>query len=76
MDSVATARFAAGAGVDPATLKLFAQALAAVAALLWSAWVITGLFSQWRVGNVDFFGLVAGSVRATILTLLVIYFIQ
>ena len=76
MDSVAVARFTAGAGIDPATLKIFAQALVSAAALLWSAWVVTGLFRQWRGGNIELLSLVAGTVRATILILLVIYFIQ
>lgn len=68
--------FAAGAGVDPATLKYFVSALVAASVLLWSAWVVMGLFSQWRAGNIEFFGLVAGTVRSTVLAMLILYFIQ
>ena len=68
--------FTAGSGVDPGTLKYFVSALVAVSSLLWSAWVVTGLFGQWRAGDIEFLRLVAGTVRSTVLVLLVIYFIQ
>lgn len=70
------AAFASGAGIDPGTLKYFVSALVAAAALLWSSWVVMGLLAQWHAGTIEFLGLVTGTVRATILVMLLIYFIN
>lgn len=76
MDPSAASRFAAGAGVDPATLRAFAAGLAAMAILLWVAWVSQGLYAQWRDGSIGALELAAGSVRAVVIALLVVHFLQ
>lgn len=76
MDAATAARFAAGSGIDPAALKDAAATLAAVAVLLWSAWVSQGLYGQWRNGSIGALELAAGTVRAVVLALLVAYFIR
>ncbi len=76
MDAATAARFAAGSGMDPAALKDAAATLAAVAVMLWAAWVSQGLYGQWRNDRIDALELASGTVRAVVLALLVAYFIQ
>ena len=76
MDPATAARFVAGAGIDPATLKVAAASVTAVATLLWAAWVSQGLYSQWHAGSIDSLAFAAGAVRCVVLALLVVYFMQ
>jgi integrating conjugative element protein (TIGR03758 family) len=76
MEPSAAARFAAGAGVDAATLKAAAVAFVAVAILLWAGWVSQGLYSQWRNERIGGLTFAAGAIRACVLALLVVYFIH
>ena len=76
MDPATAARFIAGAGIDPATLKAAAASFVAAAILLWVAWVSQGLYGQWRGGSIDGLAFAAGAVRCVVLALLVVYFVQ
>lgn len=76
MDAAALAGFQAGAGVDPAALRLAAGAFVAVAAISWAAWIAFGLHQSWRDGGVDGFDVQVGIVRATVLAMLVLIFVR
>ena len=76
MDAATSARFTAGSGVDAATLKTAAAVFVAASILIWAAWVTQGLYSQWRTESIDGLTFAAGAVRACVLALLVVYFVQ
>ncbi len=76
MGSVVSAGFQAGAGIDPATLKLALAAFVAVAMVTWVAWISMGLYQSWRAGGVDGLALQAGIVRATVLAMLLLVFVR
>lgn len=76
MDAATAARFQAGAGIEAGVLRETADLLAGLAALLWAAWAIEGLYRRWRAGDTDLLGLFAGIARATVLALLVLYFLN
>jgi integrating conjugative element protein (TIGR03758 family) len=76
MEAAVSAGFKAGAGVDPAGLKLALAAFVAVAMVTWVAWISMGLYQSWRSGSVDAFELQAGIVRATVLAMLVLVLVR
>jgi integrating conjugative element protein (TIGR03758 family) len=76
MDAATASRFQAGAGLDPATLRAASTALVALALILWAAWTVHGLHGQWRAGDIDTMALLAGTVRAAVVALIVMYFLQ
>jgi len=64
MDAAVAAGFRAGAGLDPATLKLALASFVAVAIVTWVAWTAMGLYQGWRRGSADGLALQSGIVRA------------
>lgn len=76
MSQAAADGFAAGAGVNPADLRLFAASAVAVAMLLWTAWIAYGHYIAWRENRLELMDVTWGIVRAAILTLLLGYFIR
>ncbi len=76
MDSAVSAGFQAGAGVDPAGLKLALASFVAVAIVTWVAWISMGLYQGWRGGSLDGLALQSGIVRATVLAMLVLVFVR
>jgi integrating conjugative element protein (TIGR03758 family) len=76
VDANVLASFQAGAGVDPAGLKLAVASFVAVAAITWAAWIAFGLYQSWRDGGVDGFAVQVGIVRATVLAMLVLIFVR
>ena len=76
MDAAVAAGFQAGAGVDPASLKLALASFVAVAIVTWVAWTALGLYQGWRRGSADGFELQAGIVRAAVLAMLLLTFVR
>jgi integrating conjugative element protein (TIGR03758 family) len=70
------AAFQAGAGLDPATLRAASVSLVGLAVILWAAGTAHGLHGQWRAGDLDLMALLAGTVRAAVVALIVMYFLQ
>ena len=76
MDAAVAAGFQAGAGVDPAALRLALASFVAVAIVTWVAWASLGLYQGWRRGSADAFDLQAGIVRAAVLAMLLLAFVR
>jgi integrating conjugative element protein (TIGR03758 family) len=76
MDSAAAQRFRAGAGIDPGPLHEAAGLGVALAVLLWAAWAVHGLYRQWREDATDLLGLVLGTVRTTVVVVMILYFLN
>lgn len=76
MDAATAQRFKAGAGIEPAALHDLAVSLAGLAAILWAAWAVHGLYRQWRAETLDLLGLVAGMLRTTVIAVMILWFLQ
>lgn len=75
MDGALSARFLAGAGVEPAALGRAVSLGAGLAAMLWGAYETFRLFRNFGDDEIELFDLQIGIVRVAVLTSLVLYFV-
>jgi integrating conjugative element protein (TIGR03758 family) len=76
IDAASSAAFVQGSGVDATSLQATVVSVAAVAVLLWLAWIALALWRDWRDGSVGLMDLQWGLMRATALSLLLIFLIR
>ena len=68
--------FEAGSGVTPETLLLAIASITLSLAFLWVAWLAFGTFKAWHDGTASFFDLVWSVLRASIVLLVLGYYIR
>ena len=68
--------FETGAGVTPDTLLLAIAGITLTLAFLWVTWITFGTFKAWQDGSVSFFDLVWNVLRASIVLLVLGFYIR
>jgi integrating conjugative element protein (TIGR03758 family) len=76
MEAATAERFQAGAGLPPGALRELAGLGVALAVLLWAGWAVHGLYRQWRAEATDLLGLVTGTIRTTVVALVILHFLN
>ncbi len=69
-------QFQAGAGIAPGVLAMYAASLVAVSILLFLAWVGITQFQAWRSGRQDAFPAFWTLTMATVLAMLIGFFVR
>ena len=75
MNAAQGAAFQAGAGIPPATLLNGIAAMVLVL-VFWVIWVTLGTLRAWQDGQVDLFDLVWGALRASIVLLVLGFYLR
>ena len=68
--------FEAGSGVTPETLLLAIAGITLSLAFLWVTWIAFGTFKSWQDGNASFFDLVWNVLRASIVLLVLGFYVR
>lgn len=68
--------FEAGAGVAPDTVFLAVAGVTLTLAFLWVTWITFGTFKAWQEGSASFFDLVWNVLRASIVLLVLGFYIR
>lgn len=68
--------FEAGSGVTAETLLLAIAGITLSLSFLWVAWVTFGTFKAWQEGNASFFDLVWNVLRASIVLLILGFYVR
>ena len=68
--------FQAGAGLAPGTLALFIASMVAAAFLLFVSWVGIAQFQAWRAGRQEAFSAFWTLIMATVITMLVGFYVR
>lgn len=68
--------FQAGSGVAPAALLIAIASVVLVLAFVWVIWVSLGTFRAWQSGQVVLFDLVWGALRASIVLLVLGFYLR
>lgn len=76
MTSTQEAKFTAAAGVEPGVLTTGIAMIVSTFLLLWVVWIAKTQFVAWRHGSTDLYGMVSTAVRASVLILLLGWFIR
>jgi integrating conjugative element protein (TIGR03758 family) len=76
MDGALSARFLAGAGVDPAALREAVSLAAGLAAILWAAFESLRLYRNWAEEEIELFDLQIGIARIAVLAMAIIAFVR
>ena len=76
MNTAQIAEFQNASGVDPHVLLLVIASVVMVAYTLWTAWVAQGQLRQWAQREASIYDLLWTVIRASILLLLVGWFIR
>jgi integrating conjugative element protein (TIGR03758 family) len=76
MTPAQSAAFQAGSGVAPATLLTGIASVVLVLAFVWVMWVTLGTFRAWQDGQVGVFELVWSALRASIVLLVLGFYLR
>ncbi len=76
MNAAQGAAFQAGAGIPPGTLLNGIAAVVLVLVFVWVIWVSLGTLRAWQDGQVDVFDLVWGALRASIVLLVLGFYLR
>ncbi|MCY4129546.1 MAG: TIGR03758 family integrating conjugative element protein [Gammaproteobacteria bacterium] len=68
--------FEAGSGVTPEALLLAIAGITLSLAFLWVTWIAFGTFKAWQDGNASFFDLVWNVLRASIVLLVLGFYVR
>ncbi len=70
------AAFQAGSGVTPGALLLGVGSVVLTLAIVWATWVTLGTFRAWQSGELSLFDLIWGGVRASIVLLVLGFYLR
>jgi integrating conjugative element protein (TIGR03758 family) len=76
MTATQNAAFQAGSGVPPGTLLTAIASVVLVLVLVWVMWVTVGSFRAWQDGQVGLFELVWAALRASIVLLVLGFYLR
>ena len=76
MTPAQSAAFQAGSGVTPETLLTTIASVALVLTFVWVIWVTVGSFRAWQDGQVALFDLVWAALRASIVLLVLGFYLR
>ena len=76
MNAAQSAAFQAGSGIPPATLLNGIAAVVLVLAFVWVIWVSVGTLRAWQDGQVGVFDLAWGVLRASIVLLVLGFYLR
>ncbi len=76
MTPAQSAAFQAGAGVTPGTLLTAIASVVLVLTFVWVMWVTVGSFRAWQGGQVALLDLVWASLRASIVLLVLGFYLR
>ena len=76
MNGIQKQAFLAGSGVDSAAMLLAIKSSLIVLILIWTTWVAVGAFRAWRFGDMEIYDLLWQVMRASIILLLIGFYIQ
>lgn len=76
MNVVQKQAFLAGSGVDPSAMLLAIKSSLIVLILIWTTWVAVGAFRAWRFGDLEIYDLLWQVMRASIILLVIGFYIQ
>ncbi len=76
MTSAQSAAFQAGSGITPGTLLTAISGMVLVLGFVWVTWVTLGTFRAWQDGQVGVFDLMWGALRASIVLLVLGYYLN
>ena len=76
MTAAQSAAFQAGSGVTPGTLLSAIASVVLVLAFVWVMWVTVGSFRAWQSGQVTLFDLIWAALRASIVLLVLGFYLR
>ena len=76
MTAAQNAAFQAGSGVTPSTLLTAIASVVLVLVFVWVMWVTVGFFRAWQDGQVEMFDLVWAALRASIVLLVLGFYLR
>ena len=76
MNAAQSAAFQAGSGIPPGTLLNGIAAVLLVLAFVWVIWVSVGTLRAWQDGQVGVFDLAWGALRASIVLLVLGFYLR
>ena len=76
MDSVQLAAFQAASGVNAPALLLGIASIILVLAFIWVIWVTLGTFRAWQDGNASLFDIAWSAIRATIILMVLGFYLR
>ncbi|PLW83339.1 TIGR03758 family integrating conjugative element protein [Kineobactrum sediminis] len=76
MTPTQTAAFQAGSGTTPTSLLLAIASVVLVLAFVWVIWVTVGSFRAWQEGQMSLFDLLWASLRASIILLVLGFYLR
>ena len=76
MTSAQSAAFQAGSGITPGTLLTAISGMVLVLGFVWVIWVTLGTFRAWQDGQVGVFDLVWAALRASIVLLVLGFYLR
>jgi integrating conjugative element protein (TIGR03758 family) len=76
MTSAQSAAFQAGSGVTPGTLLTAIASVILMLAFVWVMWVSLGSFRAWQGGQINLFDLVWAALRASIVLLVLGFYLR
>lgn len=76
MTAAQSAAFQAGSGVTPGTLLTAIANVILVLAFIWVMWVTLGFFRAWQDGQVEMFDLVWAVLRASIVLMVLGFYVR
>jgi integrating conjugative element protein (TIGR03758 family) len=76
MSAAQLAAFQAGSGVSAATLLLGIATVTLLLSCVWAAWVTLGTFRSWQEGNGSLFDLAWSVIRASIILMVLSFFLR
>ena len=76
MTSAQSTAFQAGAGVTPATLLTAIASVVIVLAFIWVIWVTWGTFRAWQSGQAVLFDVIWSALRASIVLMVLGFYLR
>jgi integrating conjugative element protein (TIGR03758 family) len=76
MNAAQSAAFQAGSGIPPGTLLNAIATIVLTLVFVWVIWVSLGTLRAWQDGQVDVFDLVWGALRASIILLVLGFYLR
>lgn len=76
MTAAQHAAFQAGSGVTPTTLLTAIASIVIVLAFVWVIWVTLGTFRAWQTGQVGIFDVVWSALRASIVLMVLGFYLR
>jgi integrating conjugative element protein (TIGR03758 family) len=76
MNATQHAAFQAGAGISANALLLGIASIVMVLIFVWALWVTFGTFRAWQDGNASLFDLAWGALRASIIVMVLGFYLR